>query len=165
MKRCFTQPFIVVGAIIEDNGKILLVKEAKTIDKGLWNQPAGWLDKGENIIEAVKREVKEETGLNFEPKKVLGIYSLLRKNHPKLKTDLHVVKIIFSGKIIGDMKINFDPDEILEAKWFTVKELEAMRSKLRDKDIINEAKDCLAGKGYSLEIIHHTISDERRNNY
>ena len=59
MQKCFTQPFVVVGAIIENNGKILLVKEAKKIARGLWNQPAGWLDQGEDMVEAVKREVKE----------------------------------------------------------------------------------------------------------
>jgi len=157
MSRCYTQPFIVVGAIIEDNGRILLVKEAKEIARGLWNQPAGWLNKGEDIITAVKREAKEETGLNFKPKKVLGIYSEVRKKHFKLKIGIHVVKIIFSGEIIGDIKINFDPDEILEAKWFTIKELEKMREKLRDESIIDEAKDCLAGKGYPLDIINHII--------
>lgn len=159
--RCYAQPFVVVGAIIEDNGRILLVKEgAKMVDTGLWNQPAGWLDKGEDIIEAVKREVKEETGLNFKPTKVLGVYSLIRKNHPVRKDDLHAIKIIFSGEIIGDIKINFDPEEILEAKWFTIKELEAIRDKLRDKDIINAAKDCLANKGYPLSLIKQTVSDE-----
>ncbi len=156
MKRQYTQPFIIIGAIIEDNGRILLVKEAG-VDKGLWNQPGGWLDKGEDIIKAVKREVKEETGLNFKPEKVLGIYSLVRKNHRKMKMDIHPIKIIFSGKIIGDIKMNFDPEEILEAKWFTLKELKTMKNQLRDKDIIQEARDCLDGKGYPLEIIHHTI--------
>ncbi len=159
MSRCYTQPIIVVGAIIEDNGRVLLVKEAKKIARGLWNQPAGRLDKGEDIIKAVKREIKEETGLNFNPKKVLGIYSEVRKDHPILKTDIHPVKIIFSGEIVGDIKINFNPDEIMEAKWFTMKELEKIRHKLRDENIIREVKDCLSGNGYPLSIIHHSISD------
>lgn len=162
MPKCYTQPFIIVGAIVEDNGKVLLVKEAKEIARGLWNQPAGWLDVGEDIITAVKREVKEETGLNFEPKKVLGIYSKVKRNHPVLKTDIHPVKIIFSGEIIGEMKISFDPDEILEAKWFTLGELEKMREQLRDENIIDEVKDCLVGKGYPLEIIHHMVSDKSK---
>ena len=66
-ERVFTQVFGVVGAIIEKEGKILLVKEAGTHDKGKWNQPAGWIDVGEDPIEMVKRELKEETGLDFNP--------------------------------------------------------------------------------------------------
>jgi len=62
MKRVFTQTFGVVGAIIEKEGKILLVKETKKVAKGLWNHPAGWIDVGENPFEAVKREVNEKVG-------------------------------------------------------------------------------------------------------
>ncbi len=165
MERCFTQPFVVVGAILENNGKVLLVKEGRKVgDSNLWNQPAGWLDKGENIMDAVKREVREETGFEFEPQKVLGIYSLFRKNHPGKKTDIHAVKIIFSGKIVGGKQADFDHDEILEIKWFSIDELESMHNQLRDLDIINEAKDCLAGKGYPLEVIHHFTFDENQRN-
>ena len=54
-ERVFTQTFGVVGALVEKDGKILLVKEAKaTADNGKWNIPAGWLDVGENPIGGVK---------------------------------------------------------------------------------------------------------------
>lgn len=69
MSRCFTQPFVVVGAIIEKNGKFLLVREGLTDrpDYGKWNQPAGWLDLGEDPIAGAKREVEEETDLHLLP--------------------------------------------------------------------------------------------------
>src|SRR4030043_154693 len=60
MVRVYTQTFGVVGAILERNGKILLVKEAQGRGKGKWSQPAGWIDVGENPIDAVKRGVEEE---------------------------------------------------------------------------------------------------------
>ena len=63
-KRVLTQTFGVVGAILERDGKILLTKEVKEVAKGLWSHPAGWIEVGENPIESVKREVKEETGLS-----------------------------------------------------------------------------------------------------
>ena len=75
VERVLTQTFAVVGAIIEKDEKILLVKEAGTRDKGKWNQPAGWIEVGQNPLVAVVKEVKEETGLDFEPTGLIGIYS------------------------------------------------------------------------------------------
>lgn len=86
MEKVFSQTFGVVGAILEKNGKILLVKEIKSIAKDKWNHPAGWLDVGENPIDEVKREVKEETGFDFVPKNILGIYSLSKQGG--LKQDI-----------------------------------------------------------------------------
>ncbi|PIQ68875.1 MAG: hypothetical protein COV91_01870 [Candidatus Taylorbacteria bacterium CG11_big_fil_rev_8_21_14_0_20_46_11] len=67
-KRVFTQVFGVVGAILEKEGKFLLVRENNPPhpDHGKWNQPAGWVDVGENPITAVSREVREETGFDCE---------------------------------------------------------------------------------------------------
>ena len=83
MTRVFTQTFGVVGGLLERDGKILLVREAqrKGPDSGKWNHPAGWIDVGENPVEAVKREVLEESGFSFTPKHLLGIYSLDKKRY------------------------------------------------------------------------------------
>ena len=91
-ERVFTQTFGVVGAIIEKDGKILLVQETKPAVKGMWNHPAGWLEVNEDPKEAVKREIKEETGFDFEPKNILGIYSLSK---PEGGVVHHGIKIIF----------------------------------------------------------------------
>lgn len=96
IQRVFTQTFGVVGAIIEKDGKILLVKEAKaTSDKGKWNTPAGWIDVGESPLEAVKREAEEECGYAFTPTNILGIYSNVRKDLVKFGESIrHPIKII-----------------------------------------------------------------------
>ncbi|RLE50492.1 MAG: NUDIX hydrolase, partial [Candidatus Methanomethylicota archaeon] len=57
------QPIVGVGAvIIDDNGKILLVKRAQPPGKDLWAIPGGIVKLGETLRNAVKREIKEETG-------------------------------------------------------------------------------------------------------
>lgn len=148
-------PFLVVGALIKKGNKFLLVKEGR-VDKGLWNQPAGWLNKGEDIIEGVKREVKEETGLKVKIKGLLGIFSLLLRNKPKLKTDLHAIKIIFAAEAVGS-KIKFDKNEIIDAQWFTPREIEKMKkNELRDMDIKIEVKKFVENKIYPTELIFHT---------
>ncbi len=67
------KPHATVAAIIEENGKFLLVEE--TTDRGnRFNQPAGHLEDGETLLEAVIRETLEETAYTFQPTSLLGIY-------------------------------------------------------------------------------------------
>ncbi|MFA7680593.1 MAG: NUDIX domain-containing protein, partial [Pigmentiphaga sp.] len=67
------KPHVTVAAVIEQEGQFLLVEEHT--DKGLqWNQPAGHLEQGESLQQAVIREVLEETGYHFEPSAWLGAY-------------------------------------------------------------------------------------------
>ncbi len=158
MKRVFTQTFGVVGAIIEREGRILLVKESgeKRHDEGKWNHPAGWIDLGENPIEAVKREAKEETGFDFTPSHILGIYSLARED---LQPIHHPIKIIFIGDI-SNKEIGELSDDVSEKKWFQPEEIEKMDSNtLRDLDIKKMVKDYFSGKRYPLELLTHTISE------
>jgi len=158
-QRVFTQTFGVVGAIIEKDGKILLVKENKgEADKGKWNHPAGWIEVGENPIEGAKREVVEETGHEFTPAYILGVYSLVRNDLIKEMGGVrHPIKIIFSGIISGEKARELE-DDISEIKWFTREEIENMDAKtLRDVDIKQMVKDYFAGKKYPLELLTHTI--------
>lgn len=161
MKRVFTQTFGVVGAILEKDGKIALVKEHrdhKAIDAGKWNQPAGWIDVGEDPLKAVTREVEEETGYKFEPTHVLGVYSLVRKDveieHGILP---HPIKLVFTGDIKNlDAPYDFLAHEIEEVRWFDPQEIYDMDFQtLRDGDIKQEVRDYFEGKRYPLELIRH----------
>lgn len=152
-ERIFTQTFSVVGAIIEKDGKILLVKEKGGHDKGKWNQPAGWIEVDNDPITEIVREVKEETGLTFNPTGLLGIYSIA-KHYPE-GIIRHGIKLIFRGTINGNGSP--DPDEVEEIRWFTLDEINKMGTDtLRDLDIKQEVQAYLAGKSYPLEIILHT---------
>lgn len=159
-KRVFTQTFGVAGAIIEEDGRILLVKESqkKRIDAGKWNQPAGWIEVGESPIEAVKKEVEEETGYKFTPTHLIGIYSLDREDFLKHGEEVHhPIKLIFMGTISEEQGSNL-ADDVVEAKWFTPEEIYNMDSEtLRDVDIKQIVKDYFSGKKYPLDIITHTI--------
>jgi len=159
-KRVFTQTFGVAGAIIEKDGKILLVKESqrKGIDAGKWNHPAGWIEVGESPIDAVKKEVEEESGFKFTPTRLIGIYSLDREDFLKYGEEVHhPIKLIFTGTISEERTGNL-ADDISEAKWFAPEEIYNMDSNtLRDSDIKQIVKDYFSGKKYPLDIIAHTI--------
>lgn len=151
----------MVGALIEKDGKVALVKESAVsgkVDAGKWNQPAGWLDVGEDPITGAKREVEEETGFSFTPTAVLGVYSLVRKDIEKqLKAVPHAVKIIFVGDVdTENQKGRFS--DVSDLKWFSPEEIYAMdKSVLRDMDIKQLVKDYFSGVRYPLSLVHHLV--------
>ena len=119
---------IAAGGVIEQEGKYLLIQEAREDIHGKWNLPAGQLDPGETVSEAAKREIYEECGFSVELTGVCQIGSW------KLVDNI-AIGIIFSTKIVGG-EINFNPDEILDAKWFAYDEILAMKPELRSADFL-----------------------------
>jgi len=63
-----------VGALIFEDGKILLVERGKEPLKGYWSIPGGIVETGEKLEEGIRREVAEETGLNVEPYSMFEIF-------------------------------------------------------------------------------------------
>ncbi len=155
-----TMPFVIAGAVLEREGRILLVRESVrgNPDDGKWNQPAGHLEVGEDPVEAVKREVLEETGMEFTPTGLLGIYSLVRKDVEKERGwTPHALKLIFTGAFRERPGAKLEKD-ISETKWFTQAEIEGMdRTRLRDMDIKKEVRDYFSGRRYPLESISHLV--------
>lgn len=90
--------------------------------------PAGHLDPNETIFKATKREIKEESGLDVE---LSGICQI---GNRKLDDDIFV-SVIFSAKVLND-DIHFDPNEILDVKWFTYEEILPMKESLRNEHLI-----------------------------
>ena len=128
-------------------------------DHGKWNQPAGWIDVGENPLDSVKREVKEETGYEFIPTHFLSVNSLVCKDQTEhFGATPHALKLIFIGNIsknVGEIE-----DDVSETRWFTPEEIDAMDAKtLRDLDIKQLVKNYLAGIWYPLEILRHTVAE------
>lgn len=72
---------IAVGAVVVKDGSLLMVRRKNDPGKGLWSVPGGRLEPGEYIVDAVAREVKEETGLEVEVKGLLGILEVTGDPH------------------------------------------------------------------------------------
>lgn len=107
---------VVSACLIKKDNKYLLVQEAQQKAYGLWNLPAGHVDKGEKIREAAVREAKEETGYDVHLIKEIVILHEEATN---------AVKHIFSADIIGG-EISFKADEILDVKWLTFEEVKTI---------------------------------------
>ena len=154
MPRYYTQTFGAAAGLLERDGKFLLVKEGEGPDKGKWHHPAGWLDVGEHPMIATKREVFEETGMDFTPTALLGIYSLVR---PQGNDRIHPLKFVFIGSFVETDSKAWQ-GEISELGWFAPAEIYAMDvDTLRDEDIKQMVKDYLAGKRFPLDAIIHTV--------
>lgn len=103
-----------VGAVIEKDGKILLIKRNTEPFKDYWCIPGGHIDFGETAEEAVIREVKEETGLRFKPR-FLGYMDEI---YPEI--NWHGEVLIFYGEAEGNE--NIDGKEISDIKWIDINE-------------------------------------------
>ncbi len=164
-KRSYSQVFGVVAAIIEKNGKFLLVQESdqKGVAHGQWNHPAGWIDVGENPLEAVKREVLEETGYPFAPTAIIGIYSLycshLKESDIKqLGATPHAIKILYAGSI-DETKQSSLAGDTSDVQWFTAEEIASLPN-LRDPDIPAIIRDLQEGISFPLSLLTHTDGED-----
>lgn len=107
---------VVAGCLVVDDNKFLLVQEKQKKVYGLWNLPAGFVDKGEDISTAAMREAKEETGYTVELLNQIGLY------HENSSTP---VKHIFMAKITGG-ELKIQEDEILDVKWLSFDEVKKL---------------------------------------
>ena len=115
---------VIVGGIIEKEGKYLLVQEAKKKCYEKWNFPAGHLDFNESLEQGAIREIKEETGCDVKLDGVCYVANRI------LEDDLFVM-IVFNAKLINE-NIEFDKEEILDVKLFDYDEIvNKMESMLR----------------------------------
>jgi ADP-ribose pyrophosphatase YjhB (NUDIX family) len=141
------KPHVTVAAVIERNGRFLLVEEET--DRGIrFNQPAGHLEEGETLAEAVRREVYEETGWRFEPESVVAV-QLWRRN-PEAPSFL---RICFSGRCIGhdpDRKLD---DGILATHWLSRDEIAAAHSRLRSPLVLISVDEYLREARYPLSLL------------
>lgn len=140
-------PDITVAAICERDGHFLLVEEvSRSSGKIVFNQPAGHLENGETIEQAVIRETLEETCCHFTPEALLGLYKVRTENN---KTYL---RYAFCGEVSEpDTKFNLDPD-ILNTHWLTLEQIQS-RSDLRSPMVQSCIDDYLAGIRYPLSLI------------
>ncbi len=141
------KPHVTVAAVIEKDSRFLLVEE--TTDNGLmFNQPAGHLEPGEDLISAVKREVREETAWQFEPEAVVAI-QLWRKN-PDFPS---FVRFCFTGNIHSHDPNQKLDDDIVATHWLSHQEIAARSGRLRSALVLKTLDAYLRGERYPLDLL------------
>ena len=141
------KPHVTVAAVIEKDGRFLLVEE--TTDNGLsFNQPAGHLEPGEDLIAAIKREVQEETAWHFEPEALVAV-QLWRK-----KPDFpSFVRFCFTGSVHShDPNLKLD-DDIIATHWLSHDEVASRMNQLRSPLVLKTIEAYLKGERYPLNLL------------
>ncbi len=105
----------VFAVILDKDDRILLCHRT---DRDLWNLPGGGLEKGESPWAGVKREVKEETGLDVQITKLLGVYSKLEEEEILFQFECEV-----NG---GELTLNEEADQL---EYFSLNEIPENTSK------------------------------------
>lgn len=103
----FADPKVAVAALIEQDGKVLLVRRANDPQRGLWTLPAGFVDAGEDPARALARECQEETGLQTRVADLWGV--LYGQEHPRGAHILIVYRVDVLG---GEMQPGDDVDRV-----------------------------------------------------
>jgi 8-oxo-dGTP pyrophosphatase MutT (NUDIX family) len=143
------KPELTVAAVAAERGRFLVVEE-RVARRCVFNQPAGHVEDGETLVEAVVRETLEETAWHFEPQFVVGIY--LWKNPGTARSYLRVA---FGGALLRHEATRALDNGIVSTHWFSRAQLLAHASRLRSPLVMRSVDDWVAGTRYPLSLLHH----------
>ena len=137
---------LTVAAIAEADGRFLFVQE-RAARRNVLNQPAGHLEPGESLLEAVVRETREETGREFRAEAVTGIYLW---QGPKGRA---VLRVAFAGRV-GERESGWTLDRaIIRTLWLDRCELAARAAEHRSPLVLTCVDDYLRGVRHPLELL------------
>ncbi len=135
-------PVVGVGAVIVRDGKALIVKRAHEPRKGEWSLPGGMLDLGESLTDAVRREVREETGLDVELGPIIETFDRVHRDaEGRIRYHFVIVDYV-CWPIAGDAVAGSDAEAVA---WVTADEVDAYGINAHAKAVI------LRGLNYHLQ--------------
>jgi ADP-ribose pyrophosphatase YjhB (NUDIX family) len=108
------------AVVVDDEGRVLLARRAGEVFHGYWDLPGGFLDEGEHPLDALRRELREETALEIEPGQFIGIW-MDRYGDDK---DAHATLNLYWTARVVDGEATAG-DDVSELAWFRSDELPA----------------------------------------
>lgn len=114
MKREFPdRPVVGVGGVVVHRNRVLLIRRRGEPLKGEWSIPGGVLELGEELAEGVRRELKEETGLEVEPLEVLVVFDRIMREGRRVR--FHFVIVDYACRL---KRGRLEPaSDVLDARW------------------------------------------------
>ena len=136
-------PVPTIDIILSENSnsdKILIIKRKKDPFKDFFSLPGGFVNEGEKVEDAVRREAEEELLVKVEPIDILGVYS-----DPNRDPRGHIMSVTFIAKIInGELKAG---DGVAELRWIGINNLENIKLGFDHSKILSDYQTWLKNKG------------------
>jgi 8-oxo-dGTP pyrophosphatase MutT (NUDIX family) len=140
-------PEVTVAAVVEDGGRFLMVEE-RISGRLVINQPAGHLEDGETLIEAVVRETREETAWRLHPEALVGVYLWRSPDNGR-----SFLRFAFCGHVDDHRPSQALDTGIVRALWLSHEQLLAQSSRLRSPLVLRCLEDFLLGKRQPLDTV------------
>ncbi|MGH6683248.1 MAG: NUDIX hydrolase [Pseudolabrys sp.] len=141
-ERTYPQrPFLAVSAAIVRDGKVLVVRRARNPAFNLYTLPGGAVEAGETLMQAVTREVREETALDIEPIALAGHREVIARDAQD-RVERHFVILCFAARWrSGEPALN---EELDDARWLEPAQLSGLRTTEGLAEIVAAAIGLLA---------------------
>lgn len=147
MAEAIWKPHTTVAAVCERDGRYLLVRE-QVGKRVVYNQPAGHLEAGETLLQAVVRETFEETRYRFTPTALQGVY----RYRPGESRDKTYLRFLFRGE--AGVRLEGDLDQgIIAAEWLSYDEVVDCRAQHRSPMVLQCINDFRRSPGFPLDVI------------
>jgi 8-oxo-dGTP pyrophosphatase MutT (NUDIX family) len=146
------RPSVTVAAVVERDGRYLLVEE-HTPEGLRLNNPAGHLDPNESLVQAVVREVLEETACQFTPEALVGVYQARLQRSGAGVEDVSYLRFAFCGTVGAPEPGRALDHGIVRRLWLTPGEIEASRARHRSPLLWQCVADHRAGRRYPLQLL------------
>ena len=137
-RRYPKRPILGVGAIVVDADRVLLVERGREPLRGYWSLPGGVLETGEKLIDGVRRETLEETGLEIEPVSVVEIFERIMHDTAGA-AEYHYVLVDYLCRVIGGALA--PGDDVTRVLWAPRSELAQYRLTEGTLPVIEKAFD------------------------
>lgn len=126
-----------VGVLLRQDNRVLLAQRRYEPDIGLWTLPGGLVELGEGIREAAKREAKEETGLDIEIERLLGVVDkIIQDEEGRIR--YHYALIDFLAYPVGG-EFKICSSELLAAQWISLDEIHRYPLPVELRSFIDES--------------------------
>jgi 8-oxo-dGTP diphosphatase len=114
-------PRVGVGAVVIEDGRILLVRRGTPPGKGMWAIPGGLVEFGETLQQAAEREIQEETGLTIRAGRPFYTFDIIQRDGQG-EVEFHYIIVDLTAEFVsGDLTPG---DDATDARWITAGELE-----------------------------------------
>lgn len=135
-RRYPKRPLVGVGAILLRGDRILMAQRGKLPLKGWWSLPGGALETGELLVDGIRREVREETGLEVKPVRMFQIFERIMRD-PAGAVEYHYVLVDYLCRVVGGTLQA--GDDVAHVEWVRRRDLPALQITEGTLEVIQSA--------------------------